>query len=102
MMLSSRYRDALEFTFNLHRKQKRQGSGVPYFAHLIGVSSLALEYGADEDEAIAALLHDAVEDQGGRQTLNDIEQRFGQRVAEIVAGCSDSVDSPKPPWRKRK
>jgi (p)ppGpp synthase/HD superfamily hydrolase len=102
MILSDRYKDALTFAFDLHQQQTRQGSGVPYVAHLIGVSSLALEYGADEDEAIAALLHDAVEDQGGRETLVRIVSRFGDRVAAIVEGCTDAVDPPKPPWRKRK
>jgi (p)ppGpp synthase/HD superfamily hydrolase len=102
MILSERYREALGFAFDLHKEQTRQGSGVPYVAHLVGVSSLALEYGADEDEAIAALLHDAVEDQGGRETLNQIRGRFGEKVASIVAGCTDAVDPPKPPWRKRK
>ena len=84
MKLSPRYRDALTFALDLHRKQERKGSGVPYFAHLMGVSSLALEYGGDEDEAIAALLHDAAKDQGGRQILGDIGARFGERVATIV------------------
>ena len=102
MKLSPRYRDALTFAFDLHRTQERKGSGVPYFAHLVGVSSLALECGGDEDEAIGALLHDAAEDQGGRQILSDIGARFGERVATIVEGCSDAVDDPKPPWRQRK
>jgi hypothetical protein len=102
MILSERYREALGFAFDLHKEQTRQGSGVPYVAHLVGVSSLALEYGADEDEAIAALLHDAVEDQGGSETLGRIKSRFGERVGSIVAGCTDAVDPPKPPWRERK
>ena len=102
MILSARYRDALVYAFDLHQNQSRSGSGVPYFAHLIGVSSLALEYGADEDQAIAALLHDAVEDQGGRETLAQISVRFGREVAAIVEGCTDAVDPPKPPWRERK
>lgn len=101
-MLSDRYRDALGFAFDLHRAQVRKGSEVPYVAHLLGVSSMALEYGADEDEAIAALLHDAVEDQGGVQTLRAIEARFGARVAGIVEECSDSAGEPKPAWRERK
>jgi (p)ppGpp synthase/HD superfamily hydrolase len=102
MLLSDRYRDALDLMFELHRAQSRRGSGVPYVAHLLGVSSLALEHGADEDEAIAALLHDAAEDQGGEATLSVIRRRFGDRVADIVAGCSDSLESAKPPWRERK
>lgn len=85
------------------RNQRRRGSGVPYIAHLLGVSSLVMEYGGDEDEAIAALLHDAVEDQGGSKTLELIREQFGDRVADIVEGCSDSFDGePKLPWRERK
>src|SRR4051812_30384450 len=102
MILSARYKDALAFAFDVHQQQLRQGSGVPYVAHLIGVSSLALENGADEDEAIAALLHDAVEDQGGSEMLKRIAARFGDNVAAIVEGCTDAVDPPKPPWRQRK
>ncbi len=102
MRLTERYGEALQWAFVLHRAQERKGSGVPYLAHLMGVSSLAMEHGADEDEAIAALLHDAAEDQGGRETLTRVEERFGSKVASIVAGCSDWVDPPKASWRKRK
>ncbi len=102
MMLSDRYAAALAFAFQLHRAQERKGSGVPYVAHLLSVSSLVLEYGGDEDEAIAGLLHDAAEDQGGTKTLDEIRTRFGPRIADIVLGCSDSMDGPKPPWRERK
>jgi GTP pyrophosphokinase len=102
MKLGPRYAEALVYAHALHATQERKGSGVPYLAHLLGVSSLALEHGADEDEAIAALLHDAVEDQGGLTTLAEIERRFGERVAQIVLGCSDSTEEPKPPWRARK
>ncbi|HET9960412.1 MAG TPA: HD domain-containing protein [Polyangiaceae bacterium] len=102
MQLTDRYRRALEFAFELHREQERSGSGVPYFAHLIGVSSLVLEAGADEDVAIAALLHDAAEDQGGTSTLERIEQDFGAKVADIVRACTDAVETPRPPWRERK
>ena len=103
MILGDRYRQALELAFSLHRTQERKGSGVPYVAHLLGVSSLALEYGADEDEAIAALLHDAVEDQGGMEAAAEIRGRFGERVTEIVLGCSDwAGEGEKPSWRERK
>jgi (p)ppGpp synthase/HD superfamily hydrolase len=102
VQLSDRYRTALIFAFDLHRTQERKGSGVPYVAHVLGVSSLVLEYGGDEDAAIAALLHDAVEDQGGLSMLRQIEQAFGSKVAEIVLACTDSHESPKPPWRERK
>ena len=74
----------------------------PNYAHLIGVSSLVMECGGDEDEAIAGLLHDAAEDQGGLETLAKIALRFGPAVSAIVEGCTDSVESPKPPWRARK
>jgi (p)ppGpp synthase/HD superfamily hydrolase len=76
---------------------------VPYVAHLLSVAAIALEHGADEDEAIAALLHDAIEDQGRKgQTREDIQQRFGERVREIVEGCTDTDQDPKPPWQNRK
>ena len=100
--LTNRFVKALEFSFRLHSMQKRKGTNIPYFAHLIGVTSLVLEMGGDEDEAIAALLHDAVEDQGGMQTLNIIREHFGESVANIVAECTDAFSTPKPAWRKRK
>lgn len=102
MTPSDRFCEALVFAVRLHAEQERKGSGAPYAAHLLSVAGLAMENGADEDEAIAALLHDAVEDQGGAATREEIRRRFGARVAEIVAGCSDTDQSPKPPWRGRK
>jgi GTP pyrophosphokinase len=102
MELTSRFRDALVYAAELHAEQTRKASGVPYIAHLLGVASIALEHGADEDEAIAALLHDAVEDQGGQRTAEEIRRRFGDRVVEIVLGCTDADTIPKPPWRQRK
>jgi (p)ppGpp synthase/HD superfamily hydrolase len=101
-MLSSRFEEALIYAFRIHNAQVRKGSGVPYVSHLLAVAALVLEYGGDEDQAIAALLHDAVEDQGGLPTLDEIRVRFGPNVAEIVAACSDSFETPKPPWRGRK
>ncbi len=101
-MLTSRFQNALDFAFKLHQDQTRKLSPVPYFAHLMGVAALVLEAGGDEDTAIAALLHDAVEDRGGLNTLEQIRQRFGDRVADIVDHCSDAYTSPKPPWRGRK
>lgn len=86
----------------LHATQVRKGTTIPYAAHLLGVASIALEHGADEDEAIAALLHDAVEDQGGQPVLDRIREQFGDRVADIVHGCTDADATPKPPWRERK
>ena len=102
MILTSRFGDALSFAFLVHATQERKGSGVPYFEHLLGVASIALGYGADEEEAIAALLHDAVEDQGGATMLDEIKTCFGERVASIVNGCTDTYEVPKPPWRVRK
>ena len=101
-MLSSRFTEALTYATKLHSNQVRKGSGVPYIAHLLGVTSIALEYGANEDEAIAALLHDAIEDQGGEATRAEIRRRFGDTVTEIVDGCTDAETIPKPPWRERK
>jgi (p)ppGpp synthase/HD superfamily hydrolase len=100
--LGERFRRALKLAFELHAGQTRKGSGVPYFGHLLGVTSIVLETGASEDEAIAALLHDAAEDQGGRETLERIGDEFGEAVADIVESCSDSLGEPKPPWRERK
>lgn len=102
MMLSKRFTDALTFATQLHANQTRKGGKVPYIAHLLGVASIALEHGANEDEAIAALLHDAIEDQGGAATREEIRRRFGDTVTEIVDGCTDSDTTPKPPWRQRK
>ena len=100
--LSPRFEAALVMAARLHADQSRQGTDVPYLAHLLGVCSIALEYGASEDEAIAALLHDAAEDQGGMATVGRIRDRFGDKVADIVVECTDSFDDPPPPWRKRK
>jgi (p)ppGpp synthase/HD superfamily hydrolase len=100
--LTQRFEEALVYAFRLHAEQVRKGSQTPYVAHLLGVANIVLNYGGDEDQAIAALLHDAVEDQGGRARLEEIRQNFGEEVAEIVAGCTDAWETPKPPWRKRK
>jgi (p)ppGpp synthase/HD superfamily hydrolase len=102
MALSERFFAGLDYAARLHAAQTRKGTGVPYVSHLLAVSSLVLEHGGDEDEAIAALLHDAVEDQGGAATAAEIRRRFGDRVADIVEGCSDTDVTPKPPWRPRK
>ena len=102
MVLSSRFEDALVFATRLHATQVRKGTGVPYVAHLLAVAGLVLEQGGDEDTAIAALLHDAIEDQGGAATREAIRARFGDRVTAIVDACSDTDIFPKPPWRARK
>ena len=101
-LLSPRFERALLLANRLHARQKRKGTDIPYIAHLMMVAGLVLEAGGDEDMAIAALLHDAVEDQGGKPTLRMIRNRFGKRVADIVAGCTDSDTDSKPPWRQRK
>jgi len=86
----------------VHADQTRKGTNVPYFSHLLAVASLVLEAGGDETAAIAALLHDAAEDSGGQPRLDDIRARFGDQVAEVVEECSDTLQSPKPPWQERK
>ena len=99
---TQRYVDAVGLARDLHAGQARKGSTIPYLSHLLGVSSLVIENGGDEDQAIAGLLHDAAEDQGGQATLDEIHKRFGQPVAQIVADCTDSWMEPKPAWRPRK
>jgi GTP pyrophosphokinase len=101
-VLSPRFEDALVYATRLHANQRRKGSGIPYVAHLLAVCAIVLDYGGGEDEAIAALLHDAVEDQGGPRTREEIRRRFGEAVVDIVDACSDTDEVPKPPWRARK
>lgn len=100
--LTHRFEQALVYATRLHAKQTRKGGNVPYISHLLSVAALVLEDGGDEDEAIAALLHDAVEDQGGQATRKNILDMFGERVTEIVDGCTDADTIPKPPWQERK
>lgn len=102
MPLSAQFEQALIYATRLHAEQTRKASDVPYVAHLMAVSAIALEHGASEEEAIAALLHDAVEDQGGAATREQIRQQFGERVVAMVDGCTDADTIPKPPWRPRK
>ena len=101
-MLSERFDRAFLLAAELHRTHTRKGSDTPYLAHLLAVTALAIEHGADEDQAIAALLHDAVEDQGGLPTLERIRVACGDRVAHLVEALSDATTMPKPPWRQRK
>ena len=101
-MLGRRFRSAFTFAARKHDGQKKKATHVPYIAHLMGVSALVLEAGGDEDLAIAALLHDVVEDCGGRPTLRKVKSCFGKRVAHVVEGCTDSFVMPKPPWHERK
>jgi (p)ppGpp synthase/HD superfamily hydrolase len=100
--LGKRFHDAFLFASAKHSGQTRKASDIPYVAHLMGVASLVLEAGGDEDLAIAALLHDVVEDCGGTPMLKELQRRFGKRVASIVDGCTDSYSDPKPPWKQRK
>ena len=103
-MLTKRLAQGLEMAVRAHAGQVRKGTSIPYVAHPMAVASIALEYGADEDQAIAALLHDAVED-GGAEYEQEIREHFGARVADIVMGCTDGVPDTtgkKPPWRQRK
>ena len=102
LRLSRRFEDALVWAAELHRDQRRKGSGIPYVSHLLAVAALVIEHADDEDQAIAALLHDAIEDQGGLKTRDEILRRFGEGVTEIVEGCTDSHADPKPPWKERK
>jgi (p)ppGpp synthase/HD superfamily hydrolase len=101
-ILTKRFEDALVYTAVIHAAQRRKKTNIPYISHLLAVASLTLEHGGDEDQTIAALLHDAAEDQGGEERLADIRARFGDRVADIVKDCTDSWVEPKPPWRPRK
>jgi (p)ppGpp synthase/HD superfamily hydrolase len=100
--LGERFDLALKMSHEYHADQKRKGAETPYFGHILGVASLVIDEGGTEDEAIAALLHDAPEDQGGRETLDQIGRIFGEKVKQIVLRLSDTFDDPKPPWRKRK
>lgn len=103
--LTTRFDHGLLFAAQVHRNQDRKKSGIPYISHLLGVASIVLDYGGDEDMGIAALLHDAVEDHGGKPMLRVIEQLFGPRVAKIVDGCTDSYGDEgkkKPKWYPRK
>ncbi len=102
MPLSPRFTDALVFAATLHANQRRKLTGAPYVAHLLAVTAIVLENGGDEDTAIAAVLHDAIEDQGGAAARAEILGRFGPDVTAFVDGCTDADVQPKPPWRERK
>src|SRR5438105_13307114 len=102
MKLSEKFEQALIYATRVHVNQMRKKTGIPYVAHILGVTAIALEYGANETEAIAALLHDTVEDCGGAERLRDVRERFGNDVARIVDGCTDPHEMPKPPGLERK
>jgi (p)ppGpp synthase/HD superfamily hydrolase len=103
--LTQAFEAAMTYALHVHGGQLRKGTAVPYAAHLLAVAATVMEYGGDEEMAMAALLHDAAEDQGGEPRLADIRQRFGARVGGIVEACSDSLTetgAAKAPWRRRK
>jgi (p)ppGpp synthase/HD superfamily hydrolase len=100
--LTPKFVEAVAYAAQLHATQTRKVSGVPYLGHLLSVAGSVIEADGTEMQAIAALLHDAAEDQGGERTLAEIGRRFGAEVAAIVAECSDTLETPKPPWRGRK
>lgn len=104
--LTSRFAQGFEYCLEIHRDQKAKGKGTPYVAHLMAVAGLVLEAGGDEDEALAALLHDSLEDQPQRVTPEEISKRFGDRVLELVISCTDTPPDysggEKPPWKQRK
>ena len=102
MPYGEKFESALLYATQLHRYQERKGSGVPYITHLLAVASIVGENGGTEDEVVAALLHDAPEDMGGGERLDDIRKRYGDAVAGIVEGCTDTYEDPKPAWRPRK
>jgi (p)ppGpp synthase/HD superfamily hydrolase len=102
MPYTEKFENALEYAARLHRNQCRKGTNIPYITHLLAVASIVGENGGTEHEVVAALLHDGPEDQGGIPTLEGIRARFGDEVAELVDGCTDTYEDPKPPWRERK
>jgi (p)ppGpp synthase/HD superfamily hydrolase len=97
-----KFENALIYATQLHRDQTRKGSEVPYITHLLIVAAIVGENDGTENEVVAALLHDAPEDRGGKDRLEDIRARYGDEVAEIVDGCTDTYEDPKPEWRPRK
>ena len=103
-VLTNRFVEALGYAAELHLNQRRKGKGQPYMGHLLGVAAIVIQHGGGEDEVIAALLHDAVEDQGGLARLDEIREKFGDRVARIVDGCTDSYEArgEKREWGERK
>ena len=101
-ILTEKFEQALVYANSIHREQMRKGTDIPYMSHLMSVAALTLEHGGDEDQAIAALLHDAAEDCGGHERLSDIRNKFGDGVADMVSDCTDGWTEPKPDWRPRK
>lgn len=102
MIVPTRMQQALQYAAAVHNGQLRKGTNVPYLTHVLAVAAIVGEAGGDETEIIAALLHDAAEDHGGRSRLDEIRGRFGDAVADLVSALSDTLEQPKPPWRQRK
>ncbi len=102
IILTQRFTEACSYMHQLHGKKNRKGTDIPYISHLLSAAVTVMENGCHEDEVLAALLHDAAEDEGGQPVLDEIERRFGSRVAMIVEHCSDTLESDKPLWRPRK
>lgn len=100
--LTAAFDAAVQYALHVHGGQERKGSGIPYATHLLGTAAIVLHFGGTEEQAIAALLHDSAEDQGGKARLEDVRARFGERVAHIVDGCTDTYADPKPDWEPRK
>ena len=100
--LTPKFVKAMHYAAEKHATQTRKGSDIPYLGHLLSVAGFVIEADGTETQAIAALLHDAAEDQGGEETLAEIREKFGDEVAAIVRECSDTFETPKPPWRERK
>jgi (p)ppGpp synthase/HD superfamily hydrolase len=99
--LTPKFVEAVAYAADKHANQTRKGSGIPYLGHLLSVAGFVIEADGTEAEAIAALLHDAAEDQGGEETLAEIREQFGDEIAAIVGECSDTFETPKPPWREQ-
>lgn len=102
MSYSRQIDEAFAFAHRVHKDQTRKGSGAPFITHVMTVAALVGEYGGDEDQFVAALLHDTVEDGEGRKTLEEVRAAFGDRVAVLVEACTDAFTHPKPPWLERK
>jgi len=102
MKLSEKFEEALIYATRAHANQTRKKTGIPFVAHILGVTAIALEYGANETEAIGALLHDTVERLRWRGTIARYRGKIGDDVAKIVDGCTDTYETPKPPWLERK
>lgn len=102
MIYTDRFSHALGWAHDLHQSQTRKQNGIPYVSHLLAVAAMVIEQGGDEDTAIAALLHDAVEDQGGAESRREIRLRYGERVTSLVDMVTETDLDPKPPWKERK